>query len=133
MSVAWYIVLERRITGFNHIVDGKALGRAEHTLDALADDLGVQRLMQFFSASPEELADFAGAQGLDLRENPIQTPSEKWFSANDGLKSVSALMEALEDKKIEHAGPIIQDLKEFKRVLDAAREDGVRWHLSIDF
>ena len=36
MSVALYIVLERQVPGFDHHVNGKALGRLGELLDVLA-------------------------------------------------------------------------------------------------
>ena len=40
MSVALYIVLERQILGFDHQVNGNALGRAGNLLDVLAERAG---------------------------------------------------------------------------------------------
>jgi hypothetical protein len=133
MSVAWYIVLERKISGFDHDVDGKALSGAGKVLDALAGDAGVQPLMDFFSASPEELAGFSEDQGIDLKEKAIKLPPEKWFSADEGLKTVRALIQAVDNGKTEHADKILDDLKEFKKVLEVARNNGVGWHLAVDF
>jgi hypothetical protein len=133
MSVAWYIVLEREIPGFDHFVNGKALGRAGKVLDALAEEVGVQPLAKFFSVSPEELLGFAEDHGVDLKENAIKLPHEQWFSAEDGLQSVRALMQAAESGKIRHVDQILSDLKEFHKVLKVAKENGVGWHLAVDF
>jgi hypothetical protein len=133
MSVAWYIVLERKIPGFDHDVNGKALGRAGKVLDALAEEVGVQPLMKFFSASPEELVGFAEAHGVDLKEKGAKLLPERWFSAEDGLKSVRALMQAAESGKIALGDKILDDLEEFQKVLGVAKENGVGWHLAVDF
>jgi hypothetical protein len=133
MSVAWYIVLERKIPGLDHSVNGKALGRAAKVLDALAEEAGAQPLMDFFSASPEELAAFAEDQAMDLKEEATKLAPEKWFSANEGLKTVRALVRAVDNGKTEHAEAILDDLKEFNKVLEVAANNGVGWHLGIDF
>ena len=133
MSVAWYIVLERKIPGFDHGVNGKALGRAGKVLDALAEEAGTQPLMDFFSASPEELAGFAEDHGMDIKEQATKLAPEKWFSANEGLKTVRALARAVDNGKTEHAEAILDDLKEFKKVLEVAANNGIGWHLAIDF
>jgi hypothetical protein len=61
MSVALYIVLERQILGFDHQVNGNALGRAGKLLDVLAERAGTKPLLQFFSASPQEMSEFAAS------------------------------------------------------------------------
>jgi len=129
MSVAWYIVLERNVPGFDHGIDGKVLGHASKALDAVAEEAGVPPLMEFFSASPEELAAFAEDQGIDSTDSEL--PAEAWFSAEDGLKTVRALLQAAEDGKL--AGNIADELRAFKKVLEVARDNGVGWHLAVDF
>lgn len=89
--------------------------------------------MEFFSSAPQALTDFADGQGTDLRDAPIESPREVWFSAEDGLKTVRALMLAVGDRNIEHALAIIDDLREFMNVLHVAGQNGVRWHLAVDF
>ena len=133
MSVAFYIVLERKIPGLDHSVNGKALGRAGEVLDTLAQEAGAQPLMDFFSASPEELAGLAEDLGMDLKEEATKLAPVKWFSANEGLKTVRALARAVDNGKTEHAEAILDDLKEFNKVLEVAADNGVGWHLAIDF
>jgi hypothetical protein len=133
MSVAWYIVLERKIAGFDHEVNGKAIGRAGKVLEALAKEESVKPLMDFFSAPPQELAGFAEDHGMDLKEKAIKLPAEKWFPAEEGLKTVSVLARAVENRKIDQADDILDDLVGFRKVLEAARTNGVGWHLAVDF
>jgi len=127
LSVAWYIVLERKIPGFDHVVNGNAVARADDQLDALADEKGLPTVMSFFSVSPEELAGFAGDHGVSLKK-PVP---EKWFSADDGLKTVNGLIDAAAREKVD--ARIIADLQEFKTVLETAGQNGVGWHLAVDF
>jgi hypothetical protein len=63
MSVALYIVLEKHAPGFDHHVNGNALGRAGELLEVLADKVGAKPLMAFFSASPEEMSEFVASHG----------------------------------------------------------------------
>lgn len=127
MSVAWYIVLEREIPGFDHAVNGKAVARAGDQLDSLADEKGLPTLMSFFSISAEELAGFAGDHGVSLKK----PAPEKWFSADDGLKTLNGLIDAAEEHKLDPR--VIADLQEFMAVLETARRNGVGWHLAVDF
>jgi hypothetical protein len=127
LSVAWYIVLEREIRGFDHIVNGKAVAKAGDQLDSLAMEKGLPTLMNFFSASPEELIGFAGDHGVSLK----QPPRQKWFSADDGLKTINGLIDGAEKRKLD--ARVIDDLREFKTVLEIAKQNGVAWHLAVDF
>jgi hypothetical protein len=121
-----YISLERKIEGFDDFVDGKAVGRAEESLEKIARKLGVTPLMEFFSASSEELAEFE----VDLPD----APPAKFFAANEGLKTVSALRGFLEQnpKGVNDGALVLEDLRSFERVLSKAAENGVSWHLSVD-
>jgi hypothetical protein len=71
-------------------------------LDALAEEEGVQPLMDFFIASPEELAGFVKDQGMDLRVK-VSKLAPEWFSADEGLKTVRALVQAVDNRKTEYA------------------------------
>jgi hypothetical protein len=131
MSVALYIVLERPIPGFDHHVNGNALGRAGELLDALAEKTGATPLMQFFGAAPEELSGFASSHGLTVEE--MHVPPERWFPAEDGLVTIRGLREAARTAGIDNVEKIVADLDEFERVLKGAKEHGVGWHLALDF
>ncbi|HMI54096.1 MAG TPA: hypothetical protein VK525_21475 [Candidatus Saccharimonadales bacterium] len=133
MSVALYIVLERKILGFDHQVNGNALGRASKLLDVLAERAGTRSLMQFFSASPEEISEFAVSHGQAAEESVTVFPPERWFSAEEGLMAVQRLREAARTEGIDNLEKIVADLDEFERVLNRAREHGVGWHLAVDY
>jgi len=120
-------VLEREIPGFNHAVNGKAIAKAVDQLDSLAHEESLPPLMSFFGISPQELAGFAGDHGVSLE---IPAP-EKWFSADDGLKTIDGLLDGAKEHKLDSR--VIADLQRFKAVLETARRNGVRWHLAIDF
>ncbi len=130
MSVAWYIVLERKIPGFEIFINGKALGHASELLDSLAIHAGVLPLSGFFSTSPEEITGFAAEHGVDLKELG-SVPAEKWFLPEDGLRTLDALMKVAESRKID--SHIVKDLQDFHAVLQNAQANGVRWHLAVDF
>ncbi|MBI4972489.1 MAG: hypothetical protein HZC16_01585 [Candidatus Omnitrophica bacterium] len=129
MGAALYIVLERQISGVDTMIDGKALSRAEKQLSRAAKRLGVRPLMEFFSADPEEVEGFLSGEGVEPSE--VEIPSEQWFSAEDGLTSVRALLSAVETSPDLQATKT--DLLEFERVLSEAQKHGVRWHLAVDF
>jgi hypothetical protein len=127
MSLAWYIVLEREIPGLDRTVDGKAVAKAAERLDAIAAKKKARTLMSFFSAADSELADFAA-------DHDVASPkagAEQWFAASDGLKTVNCLLEAASKKDFD--ARVFEDLQQFKVTLEAAKRNGLRWHLAIDF
>ena len=133
MSVALYIVLEKQIPGFDHRVDGKALGHAGELLDALAEKAGIKPLMKFFSASPAEISEFADGHGVQRQNYGARFPSEQWFAAEEGLMSIRGLRDAARNEKIENLERILVDLDEFERVLTMAKHNEVAWHLAVDY
>jgi hypothetical protein len=133
MSVALYIVLERGDLDFDHHVAGKALGRAGRLLDVLAVKAGTAPLMKFFSASPKEMHEFIASHEVGSQEMAPPIPPERWFPAIDGLVTIRGLREAAKTEKIHNLEKILADLDEFERVLKAAEEQGVSWHLAVDY
>jgi hypothetical protein len=124
--MALYIVLEKEVPGLDAFVNGKAVGRAEKQLAAMAQRRGVRSLMEFFSVNPDEAADFLEGEGLD----DVKIPSEQWFSPQEGLATVLTLLD--EVATVPELGDVKTDLLEFKRVLQQAQAQGVRWHLAVD-
>jgi hypothetical protein len=133
MSVALYIVLERHVLGFDHHVNGKALGHAGELLDVLAEKAGTKPLMEFFSASPEEMSEIVASHGVAVEKNATLFPTERWFPAEEGLMTIRGLREAARTEKLDNLEKILADLDEFERVLKGAKEHGVGWHLAVDF
>lgn len=127
MGGAYFIVLERKVEGLDIGMDGKGLSRNMDELDAAAHELGVRPLSEFFSADPEQMAEFMESEGLDSGE--FEPPQLQQFSAQEGLATVRALA--------KHAASqlpgVSLDLQECDRILTAATLHGVGWHFEIDF
>ncbi len=126
MGAALYIVLEKEIPSVDTIIDGKMLSRAEKHLAETAKRLGVRPLMEFFSVGPDEAAGFLGGEGAE-----IEIPAEQWFSAEEGLRTVQALLDEVDSSSESRAAK--DDLLGCERVLREAQKHGVRWHLALDF
>jgi hypothetical protein len=132
VSVAYYIVPEREIDGFDHFVNGKALGRAnEKALVKLCKQLNVTPLTGFLSQDPDELAEFIEDEGVEV---PESLPAEEWFDASAGLETVRALLQHLasEPKALKNSEAIIEDLRECEAVLARLAKENLRWHLALD-
>jgi hypothetical protein len=126
MGAAYYIALERTIPNLDTMIDGKMLSKAEKPLANAAKRLGVHPLMDFFSTSVDAAADLLGDDAAG-----INVPAAQWFAAEEGLKTVDALLaEANVEPDLK---PAKDDLLECQRVLREAQKHGVRWHLAIDF
>ena len=87
MGGALFIALEKNIPDLDTMIDGKMLSKAEKHLAKAAKRVGVRPLMEFFSTSADEAADLLGddVAGIDI-------PPAQWFSAEEGLKTVDALL-----------------------------------------
>ena len=135
MGAALYIALENDSAGVENIVDGKALSRAEGELAALAHRLGVRPLMDFFSMSAEEFEEQA-EQFNPLAGIP-DPPAyrEDWFTAEEGLATVRALISHLQANPdaIGHPERVMGDLEDFAQVLEEAGKRSIRWHLCVDY
>ncbi|MBV9865815.1 MAG: hypothetical protein JO316_10715 [Abitibacteriaceae bacterium] len=123
---AFLIVLNPRGV-INALVNGKALAGAEEVLDALATQLGVPPLMDFYSTNPDNLPEEVAAL--------VATFSEEWFEAGAGLTTIRALLSYLENHSLEgiNTGAVMIDLMQFEQVLTKAAAQGVRWHLEVDY
>jgi hypothetical protein len=126
MGTALYIALEKSLPGVDTLIDGKMLNKAEKLLAEVSQRLGVRPLMDFFSTSSDEIANLLGEEGAG-----VDIPATQWFSAEEGLKTVDALLGAVDDSQEFRAAK--DDLLGCQRVLMEARKHGVRWRLAIDF
>ena len=125
MGVAYFIVLERKIDGLDDMIDGKLLAKIAEILDATAPELGVRPISEFISVDPKQAEEFMSGEGIDAGD--IELPPLQQFSAQDGLATIRALMTRPEAKAAIH------DLKDCERILSAAAQHGVGWHLEVDF
>ena len=81
-------------------------------------------MSEFFSIDPEEAATFLDGEGDDHGE--LVLPPEQYFSADDGLATVRALL------PMPGAEPALRDLHDCERILSIAGEHGIGWHFAMD-
>src|SRR5947207_16002194 len=126
MGAALYIALESKIPDLDTMIDGKMLSKAEKHIAKVSKRLGLRPLMDFFSTSSDEAADLLGedAAGIDI-------PAAQWFSAEEGVKTVDALLAEADGSPELRAAK--EDLLACQRVLRDAETHGVRWHLAMAF
>jgi hypothetical protein len=145
MGVALFIVADRSVDEMDIFVNGKALAhcrpagakdrggrQADRHLETLARQAGVRPLMEFFSASPEDILALFSEQDEEPPE--VELPPEQWFSPDEGLTTVRGLLAYLEihpDAAAE-VDRLIEDLREFEEVLVGLNAAGAKWHLAVD-
>jgi hypothetical protein len=92
---AFYIVLQEKIPGVDAAgLENFALSKHSVKLETLAKQADVTPLLNFFSADPEEMAGLLGEHSAGVKI-PVQIPEEKWFSPEEGLQTIGALLQSL--------------------------------------
>ncbi len=127
------IVLEKNIPNLDIHVNGKLLARKSGFLESVVRKIGVVPLLTFFSVSRSEVNSFLNGHGESVESMGITLPAERWFSAEEGLNTVRGLVSHLEKLEPSESDLTISNLKEFERVLEAANQAAVRWHLAVDY
>jgi hypothetical protein len=131
LSSALHIILENKIPNLDEFVNGKCLSKELKTLEKLANELGVKPLMSFYSTNGDDVRSVLGDESPE--ELGIKIPPEQWFKAEDGLQTIHALLNHFEKSKSPSSKKLVSDLREFDRVLSAAQQHQVHWHLAVDF
>ena len=132
MSVAYYIELDDEDPGFETFVNGKALAHAIEDLDALCEREGIARLEDFLGQATDDVDDTLG-EDLEL---PDDAETEAlWFAPQSGLDTIDAMVAAInkETAALTDTAGILQELGEYRAVLEQAAALGARWHLALDF
>jgi hypothetical protein len=135
MAASMYIVVEGEDPGYNIYVNGRTLARYEGAVESLAISLGVKPLLEFFSADQNSMALLIEEGG----GNPgilQQLPPPQWYAPADGLDTVYALIEALEEDphQLGTEGPeVLTELREYATVLEKTSERNLRWHIAVSW
>lgn len=127
-----YIILEKKIPNADIYVNGNSLSQNNDELDQMAAQLGVEPLTAFFSISNEELSALLEEHDASLSK-PKPPHEEKWFAPDEGLRTVNALLQELPSSNLGRIDLIETELREFVKVLELAKLNGVRWHLGVDY
>ncbi|HEY8558784.1 MAG TPA: hypothetical protein VIL74_00165 [Pyrinomonadaceae bacterium] len=143
MGVGIYPVTESEIAAAAYGSDGKMLAAILDAADRRAASLGVAPLMSFFGFDP-------GAVSEEFDIETGEPPTEKWFSAAEGLTTIEALIRdvkenrefyfpsAVSERSVQKLSAptmdgAVEDLKAMRKVLQAASRENLKWYLAIDF
>lgn len=130
-----YIVVEGEDPGFDIFVNGHALARNEDALEKLALRLNVKPMLEFFSADQNSMA-LLLEEGAGDPEWAKTLPPPQWFSPEDGLVTIRAMLAYLKDAPTtlgSETEPIINELSEYARVLEKTVQRNLRWQLAVSW
>ena len=128
MPAAFFIALEKPVRGLKHDRRFPAFTAISHKLEALAEKRGVESHMHFFD-SPEESDAILVESGIEA-DGPS---SYVWYPAAEGMATLQTLRAHLEKTKGQaNSAPVIAEIKEMERILEAASKQKVGWCLTVD-
>src|ERR1700685_1546793 len=114
MAASMYIVVEGEDPSFNIFVNCRHPPRYDIALEELALRLGVRPLLEFFSADENSML-LLIEEGAGNPELLPRLPPPQWYTPDDGLRTVTALIAALETAphQLGSEGPaVLQELRE---------------------
>jgi hypothetical protein len=128
-------VVEGEDPGFDIFVNGRALARHEDALEQIALRLGVQPLIDFFSADENSMSLLIeeGAGNPDLIQ---RLPPPQWYPPQDGLTTIHALIRSLNEdpQQLGSEGvEVLSELMEYAHVLEKTMTKNLRWHLAVSW
>lgn len=125
MSTAYYIALDRDVD-FDTFVNGKGIAEVLEPLSAFCKEHGLKTIEDYYSMDVGEF--------LDEVESPDNSNTNvEWYDANEGIQWIDEMVGLLSTEhtefRVEH---LIEELKEYKQVLERAQKAGAKWHLELD-
>ncbi|WP_044176837.1 hypothetical protein [Granulicella mallensis] len=135
MAASMYIVVQGEDPGFNIYVNGRALARHESAVERLALELGVRPLLEFFSADESSMS-LLIEEGAGNPELLKRLPPPQWYRGEDGMPTVMALIESLENDPQQlgtEGASVLEELREYEIVLRKTAERDLRWHLAVSW
>jgi hypothetical protein len=130
---AIYPVFDRELENFDvSAFGGETLDRSIAELDAVAEGLGVSKLMDFFGAGPAEYLDEDELAEFEIDAENLE---EKWFEPSDGLRTSEALLDRSRgDPSLfgSETAAVANELENLAAVLRQAREAGAKWHVEVE-
>ena len=135
MGSALLVVLERDIPGLDTSEPVRALGAMEPRLRPLCRELGVPPLSSFLSDDPDRVSELYDQDryrpGEPTPDLTTLSP-ERWFPADDGLATVRALLDRLDQhpELLRGSSHVAEDLKRLEEILAEAEVLEIGWHLA---
>lgn len=134
MALAIVVTLEKEAAdasaAYAKAGSGKAIARELTKIDFAARCKGVMQPSSLLSESQAALIEQLKSEGFD--PGKMRLPPEQWYPAADGLKTVRAVIDYVNEKlnDFKQPNPILRDLKAAEALLVAADAAGVRFHFT---
>ncbi len=121
-TTLWVLRKSRRADGDDY--DHSAIYKAASALDALADEIGVRRLSDFF-----DWTDFKFNSSNDALPESWIAENEKWHAPDDAISSVRAVLDHLKQQDYGGIAPqdrveLVDELGDCLRKLGLAKAEG---------
>ena len=136
MSAAFFIVLDKKVPGFDAFVNGKFLSQDSSRIDKIAKAFGIPKLDDYVSYAPDEARAMMEDLGMDPEEiENVPVAEQKWFDPQEGLDWVAKVAAHIQanPSAVKNAKDVLADLKEYQVVFKKAKSIGARWNLQVDF
>ncbi|XCN74408.1 MAG: hypothetical protein Q3M24_06595 [Candidatus Electrothrix aestuarii] len=127
MGAAYFIVIDKENVDFDLFVNGKHVAKSSRGLAKFCSQHGLQTIDDFYSQDPSELMEWD--EDIEIPEREV-----KWFEADIGINWINELVAKLKSESSTLSiDPIIEDLNEYKGVLENAKRVDAKWHFTLDF
>ena len=125
MGVAVYPRIENTTADWVHEISGKALSKGMDRLFKLIKKEGLKDLMDYYVPSQEDFDDW----NVDKKAEVV------WFNPMEGLTLIEAMSRAFQEHRCEFENPehLENDLESFRRILERAASEGLRWNLGMSY
>src|SRR5262245_4639655 len=125
MGVAVYPRIENTQDDWVREICGKALARGMDRLFKLVKQQGFKVLVDYYVPSQENLDDW----NVDKQAEMI------WFNPMEGLTLIEAMTRAFRAHRDQFEFPehLEEDLESFRKILDRAASEGLRWNLGMTY
>jgi len=134
MALAIVITLEKglpeALEAYAKAKAGKAIARELQKIDFAARCKNVTQPSSLLSESRAALEQQLREEGFDPAK--MRLPAEQWYPAAEGLKTVRALIDYVNEKlnDFKQPNPILRDLKASEALLAAAEQAGAGFHFT---
>ncbi|MGV3755075.1 MAG: hypothetical protein ACO1QS_06810 [Verrucomicrobiota bacterium] len=125
MGVAVYPRIENTSADWAFDINGKALSRGMERLFKLIKRQGYKDLMDYFVPSQDDLDEWQVDQKAEIT----------WYNPAEGLALIEAMTQAFHAHRDQFENPeqLEEDLNCFRKILDRAASEGLRWNLGMSY
>ncbi|MDB6024069.1 MAG: hypothetical protein JWM68_292 [Verrucomicrobiales bacterium] len=125
MGVAVYPRIENTNADWVQEISGKSLARGMERLFELVKKQGYKDLMSYYVPSQEDMDDWQ----VDEKAEMV------WYNPMEGLTLIEAMTRAFHGHRDEFEYPdqLEEDLSCFRKILDRAASQGMKWNLGMSY